>query len=409
MRGLYWVRTDLRMHDNLALSRFCLECDEGILLWCPTQSYLKSETYRKNFINDCLFSFSKQISKFDQVLIQAHNPIEHELVSYIREQRIDKVYYTNECAFDEICDEGKVQDLCRQNKIKSEGFDQATLVSRSNLPFDIENMPFVFTDFRKKVEASLKISPPIEAPKSLPRKVRDLGESLSEQIQDNLLFSGGEEAALARVHNYLFETKAIESYKETRNGMIEWNDSAKLSPWFAHGCLSPRYVYSELKRYEHEVNANESTYWLLFELLWRDYLKFFSMKYQRQIFQESGVRPRREYSPVLDHEIFERWSKGQTTDEFINANVNELNRTGWMSNRGRQNVASYFIHQLKLPWTWGAAYFEKLLIDYDPDLNWGNWLYLSGNGSDPRARVFNTLRQAEQYDPSGEYRKKWLS
>lgn len=87
--------------------------------------------------------------------------------------------------------------------------------------------------------------------------------------------------------------------------------------------------------------------------------------------------------------------------------MNELNCTGWMSNRSRQNVASYLVHQLGLPWTWGAAYFEKMLIDYDPDVNWGNWLYLSGQGSDPRAREFNIERQASMYDASGEYQNKW--
>jgi deoxyribodipyrimidine photo-lyase len=87
--------------------------------------------------------------------------------------------------------------------------------------------------------------------------------------------------------------------------------------------------------------------------------------------------------------------------------MNELNQTGWMSNRGRQNVASYLIHDLGVNWTWGAAYFEEMLIDYDPDSNWGNWLYLSGRGSDPRARKFNTALQAETYDPDFRYRTLW--
>jgi deoxyribodipyrimidine photo-lyase len=87
----------------------------------------------------------------------------------------------------------------------------------------------------------------------------------------------------------------------------------------------------------------------------------------------------------------------------------ELKKTGWMSNRGRQNVASYLIHNLKLPWTWGAGYFEKMLIDYDSESNWGNWLYLSGHGSDPRARVFNIQKQAKDYDPHGLYQEKWLN
>ena len=87
--------------------------------------------------------------------------------------------------------------------------------------------------------------------------------------------------------------------------------------------------------------------------------------------------------------------------------MKELLATGFMSNRGRQNVASFLIHNLNLPWTWGAAFFEEQLIDYDPDINWGNWLYLSGKGTDPRARVFNIKKQANDYDHLGEYQKKW--
>ena len=105
--------------------------------------------------------------------------------------------------------------------------------------------------------------------------------------------------------------------------------------------------------------------------------------------------------------LFYEWCEGKTTERFVNANMNELNQTGWMSNRGRQNVASYLVHHLKLPWTWGASYFESKLIDYDSDLNWGNWLYLSGNGSDPRARIFNMKRQAEVYDPESKYQDRW--
>jgi len=100
---------------------------------------------------------------------------------------------------------------------------------------------------------------------------------------------------------------------------------------------------------------------------------------------------------------------GQTDDQFVNANMNELRMTGWMSNRGRQNVASYLIHQLGLDWRLGARWFEQQLIDYDPCSNYGNWLYLSGFGSDPRPnRIFNVAKQASIYDANQEYRKLWL-
>ena len=94
--------------------------------------------------------------------------------------------------------------------------------------------------------------------------------------------------------------------------------------------------------------------------------------------------------------------------DFIDANMKELVQTGWMSNRGRQNVASYFSKQRKQNWVRGAEFFAKHLVDYDVESNWGNWQYLAGVGADPRDRDFNIQRQAEHYDPDFKYRNKWL-
>jgi deoxyribodipyrimidine photo-lyase len=86
--------------------------------------------------------------------------------------------------------------------------------------------------------------------------------------------------------------------------------------------------------------------------------------------------------------------------------------TGYLSNRGRQWVASHFVNELRLPWTWGARFFEWMLIDAHPALNSGNWAYLAGVGSDPRSfagtpRRFDLERQLRQYDPQETHRKLW--
>ncbi|TCP25914.1 DNA photolyase-like FAD binding protein [Tenacibaculum skagerrakense] len=86
----------------------------------------------------------------------------------------------------------------------------------------------------------------------------------------------------------------------------------------------------------------------------------------------------------------------------------ELKETGWMSNRGRQNVASYFAKELQLDWRIGASYFESMLIDYDVHSNYGNWKYVSGVGNDPRDRKFNIQLQADRYDKNGNYQRTWL-
>jgi deoxyribodipyrimidine photo-lyase len=86
----------------------------------------------------------------------------------------------------------------------------------------------------------------------------------------------------------------------------------------------------------------------------------------------------------------------------------ELKKTGFMSNRGRQNVASFLSKQMKIDWRWGAEYFEAMLIDYDVHSNYGNWMYNAGVGNDPRDRVFNVRLQAERYDSNSKYQNLWL-
>ena len=92
----------------------------------------------------------------------------------------------------------------------------------------------------------------------------------------------------------------------------------------------------------------------------------------------------------------------------MNANIRELNETGFMSNRGRQNVASFLAQNLNVDWRMGTEYFESMLLDYDPCSNYGNWAYNATVGHDPRNRYFNMLLQAEKYDKKGEYVRHWI-
>jgi deoxyribodipyrimidine photo-lyase len=160
--------------------------------------------------------------------------------------------------------------------------------------------------------------------------------------------------------------------------MIGEDYSTKLSPALAHGCISPRQIYHEIQRYEKERTANKSTYWVVFELIWRDYFKFFALKHGDRIFHEHGISGRGNARWRVDQELLTRWKQGRTGWPLVDANMRELAATGWMSNRGRQNVASFLALDLGLDWRLGADWFESLLSDYDPCSNWGNW-YVGAN------------------------------
>jgi deoxyribodipyrimidine photo-lyase len=164
-----------------------------------------------------------------------------------------------------------------------------------------------------------------------------------------------------------------------------------------------------LKKYETERTKNKSTYWMFFELMWRDFFRLTGKKFGNDIFLQTGTKGEDNNKYVVNRELFDKWAAGNTGIPFIDANMRELNETGFMSNRGRQNVASFLVKDLKLNWLLGAEYFESLLIDYDPCSNYGNWNYIAGVGADPREdRYFNIISQAKRYDSAAEYVKYWL-
>jgi deoxyribodipyrimidine photo-lyase len=106
---------------------------------------------------------------------------------------------------------------------------------------------------------------------------------------------------------------------------------------------------------------------------------------------------------------FQRWCSGQTGEAIVDAGMRELAATGFTSNRMRQIVASYLVHDLSCDWRAGAAWFESQLVDFDVCSNQGNWLYISGRGTDPRmGRRFNPTKQTQDHDLHGHYRKIWL-
>jgi deoxyribodipyrimidine photo-lyase len=231
-----------------------------------------------------------------------------------------------------------------------------------------------------------------------------------------LTMHGGETAALARIRHYATDTTALRTYKETRNGMLGADYSSKLSPWLAAGCVSPRTVLAAVRAHEAAHGANDSTYWLLFELLWRDYFRLAAGVHGARFFSLSGVGPTAASAPGASATVWGRdpslrtaWCLGRTGYPFVDACMRELLLTGFMSNRGRQNVASFLARDLALDWRIGAAWFEALLIDHDPCSNYGNWAYVAGVGADPReSRYFLIPKQARTYDPDGAFMRTWL-
>ncbi len=430
-RVIVWFRQDLRLHDNEALTQALLHSEEVIPVYVfdprifdnKTPNGLpKTDKYRCQFIIDSIIDLKANLKKLNSDLIIRIGKPEEVIYELANQAKTTWVYCNRERTQEEL----EVQDKLEENlwSIGQEiRFTRGKMLyNTQDLPFPVTHTPDVFTQFRKEVEKMVSIRDPFDAPKDpfLPVSTTieqgDIPSLASfghdEIIQDErsaLHFKGGETAALGRLQYYTFGEQLIGKYKETRNGMIGGDYSSKFSPWLAQGCISPKKIYQTIKKYEEEIGSNKSTYWLYFELLWRDFFRLMAKKHKNKIFQKGGIKGQSDKSQINDLRLLDLWRKGKTGVPLIDANMRELALTGFMSNRGRQVVASFLINDLHINWKLGAEYFESILIDYDVCSNWGNWNYIAGVGSDTREnRYFNILAQAAKYDPKGEYVKLWL-
>ena len=426
--SIVWFKTDLRLHDNETLVRAIKQSDEIIPVYCFDDAHFKTSefgfkktgNFRAQFLFEALTDLDKNLRELGSGLMIVRGKPEYELYKVAQKYKAQKIFCKKEVAFEEKQTQALVEKELWKTHCTLETYSTSTLYHAQDLPFALKDIPDVFTNFRKRIEKESQIrdvfqkpnsikSPNIEA-LNLPKLTQLDLSPITKDCRAAINFKGGETEGYKRLNTYFFETQAISTYKETRNQMIGENYSTKFSPWLAIGCLSPREIYHELKTYESQFSANDSTYWLEFELLWRDYFRFMMKKYSNKFFQQAGIQNKTDKLQQHNNEQLLNWINGNTGNEFIDANMLELKLTGFMSNRGRQNVASFLCNNLKLDWRYGAAYFEQQLIDYDVSSNWGNWAYIAGVGNDPRGnRIFNIEKQANDYDKLKTFRNLWLN
>ena len=421
--SLVWFRNDLRVDDHNGLKLALNNSNKVVGFYCFNPKvfsenklgFKKTDVFRTKFLIETVDNLKENLKKNNiSLIIKIGDPVE-ELSNVITQHNISNIYLQKEWTKEEYDEEALLKSKLT-NVLFHSTYDQFLYH-----PDDVDNqfISDVFTNFRKSCEKKVDVrnltfnSSKLNSENLLKEnyEVPSLDQlGFDDFILDNrsaFNFSGGSDSAKERLDQYLWKSRKINYYKQTRNGLIGLDYSSKFSPWLANGSISPREIYWEIKEYEKDILKNQSTYWLVFELIWRDYFKYISLKYGSKIFKIGGILEK-DYEWSDDVRIFKEWTEGRTVEPFVNANMIELNSTGWMSNRGRQNVASFLAKELKIDWRWGASYFESKLIDYDVHSNYGNWMYVSGVGNDPRDRKFNIKFQAERYDPLKKYQNMWL-
>ncbi len=428
-RGLYWFRYDLRLDDNPSLQALSQSVSQLLCVYIfdrrdvqPTRFQTQRlGEHRHQFIMEALMDLNTSLQRHGNVLLVLSGDPSTIIDQLITENKIDVVGVGQHPGFNEqrllsslINTRSNLSWITKTGHALWAPETVQIRVKQSAKQSDDTKTPIVsFSKFRKYQE-KVAVTAPIDKPNRLPPPISGLvlpkePESLPNTVSKTKCFYGGEQAGLDQLQYYLFQSRKVLTYKKTRNQLDGWDFSSKLSPWLAHGCVSPRRVVFELRLFEREIESNESTYWLFFEMLWRDYFQWLAYNVGKKLFAFRGIR---DINPLQTYyaEYYQQWINGTTPNEWVNAFMKQLKATGWMSNRGRQIVASYFVNELGLDWRYGAAYFEQQLIDYDVASNWGNWQYLAGVGTDPRGkRRFNLEKQAKEYDPTGSFRAQWAN
>ena len=434
--ALYWFRSDLRLEDNSNFLSACKAADALLPIYAhaPQESLIwgfdRIGQHRQQFLRDALNDLRRQLEQLGSDLLELPAPPEES------KPAIDRVieaaqYYEIKTIYCEVIhapEEMQELALLKQAGLTVHAELESTMIAVRDLPFAPDAMPDQFTQFRTKIEKAKHLfTDPVSAPSRIPPLPSNFNRSAWASQESTALaiecvanqshphssfphqspeFRGGETAARTHLQQYL-RRELPHSYKATRNQLHGLDYSSKLSPWLALGSISARSVMKQLKQFELEQGANEGSYWLWFELLWRDYFRVLHLKYGTQLYCASGLN--QSDKPIHNARGFQHWCSGTTGESIVDAGMRELKTTGYLSNRLRQVVASYLIYDLHSDWRAGAAWYEARLLDYDVYSNQGNWLYIAGRGTDPRGgRRFNPQKQAQDHDANGSYRALWL-
>ena len=425
---IFWFRNDLRLTDQPALQQAIKTSTTLLPVFChdpvadteTAWGFARMGAHRRKFLRAALDDLTAQLRALGSELIELQGEPSQALATLAQTIGATRIVCETIAAPEE---QTQVAELRKQG-LTVQTIWQSSLLDPADLPFAVERLPDMFTAFRHAVEKADVMPPqPLAAITAMPLLPAlagvvsnpTLATTTTEAAADSRssfpywqpTFDGGAAAALAHLDRYLAK-KLAHTYKETRNGLTGTDYSTKFSPWLATGALSARSVYQKLKQFEAEFGANDSSYWIWFELLWRDHFRFLQLKYGRRLYRGRGLADPSTPAPKHHAAMFKRWIDGRTGEAIVDAGMRELAHTGYLSNRLRQIVASYLVHDLGGDWRAGAAWFESQLLDYDVSSNQGNWLYLAGRGTDPRGgRRFDPRKQTLTYDADGKYRKMW--
>eukprot|EP00927_Polykrikos_kofoidii_P040313 TRINITY_DN34493_c0_g1_i1.p1 TRINITY_DN34493_c0_g1~~TRINITY_DN34493_c0_g1_i1.p1 ORF type:complete len:676 (-),score=74.81 TRINITY_DN34493_c0_g1_i1:361-2388(-) len=460
--NVVWFKgTDLRVHDHASLQAahaaglpvlHLFVFDPVWFAPTPLAGFPRMGPFRAKFQLEAVTDLAKRLAtEGHKLTVRTQISTVTAFEELSQDFDIQTVFAFREVCFEERKVEKQVQRVLHRHGARLQTCHGFELYHEKDLAFDPRQRRFgSFTSFRKTVQEGCSIRPAMPAPDlkrtraatwakcdPLPDAITAFGYTTCSAVDDSrseFKMLGGETAAIQRVEEYLFKTHSLEldyvgatmTYDPSKSTL---RDKAmfKVGAWLSHGCLSPRYLHEEVRRYELQRGRSKAKSWILHELVWRDFARYASMHADTKIFKLGGLD---DEHPVWgwseDRERLTAWTDGQTGYPYVDAAMRELKATGYCNHMGREVCGWFLVLDLGLDWRLGAEWYESQLLDYEPCSNWFNWVYhcvrvvtqnaQKARGWDcPAAKApMSPLQTSEvlfwgaRHDPDAVYIKKWV-
>jgi deoxyribodipyrimidine photo-lyase len=420
MTALVWLRSDLRAEWNSPLDYAIEHHQQVVALFCLTPEQWQNYHYaacKINLIINRLSMLRDELAKRNVPLfiINTENfELSPQLiVEFCQQHQIASVYFNAEYEWDERVRDKQFKQLCDQHQIQVAKFHD-TCVIKPDLILSQQNSPYkMFTPYFKVWLAELYRAFPFpsartqaQAPKLEPEAIDLRPFMQASEVEDW-------PATLDHMHQRLatFIAERAPDYGHARD-IPSIDGTSQISHLLSIGGLGAKQCVFALQQ-EYAEKLTEPQHgvhvWLK-ELAWRDFYRYVAFHFTHINKNYPFQKQYHYFKWETDQVLFDAWTQGQTGYPIVDAAMRALQATGWMHNRLRMIVASFYCKHLLLPWRWAEDYFMSQLIDGDFASNNGGWQWSASVGTDaaPYFRIFNPTAQSERFDPQGEFIKRWV-
>jgi deoxyribodipyrimidine photo-lyase len=385
---IHWFRRDLRWSDNHALSQALASEAPVLPLFIFDNTILKDlpkEDARVEFIYKTLKDMSAEAS----VLVEIGKP--RDVFSKLfKKYKIKSVYTNEDYEPQAILRDQEIASLCKKHGAEVLLFKDQVIFHKDECVKPNSEPYRVFTPYSKRWLALFKKMKLEFYPSE-----RHLAKLYKVPSKMPSLEKIGFRARNIKFPEANLSEKLLKDYDKLRN-RVDIDGTSRASLHLRFGTLSVRKAVDAGRK--HPIWLNE--------LIWREFFMMILFH-----FPQTVTEPAR--NPNLgwrtSKQDFEKWARGKTGYPIVDAAMRQLNETGYMHNRARLIVASFFCKHLLLHWKKGERYFAEKLLDFELSSNIGNWQWSAGTGFDaaPYFRIFNPYTQAKKFDPEGVYVSRW--